>query len=95
MVLAAAARAAATPLRRTGRTTEALYLLNEARLHLTAGSRPTAAGLDAAGMVASPPPTPPPKPTRLPPPTTSRPRPNIAPPASPATCTPQPAAPRS
>ncbi|MDX3801080.1 transcriptional regulator [Streptomyces sp. AK04-3B] len=52
VVLAAAARAAATPLRRTGRTTEALHLLKEARLHLTAGPRPTAAELDAAGMAA-------------------------------------------
>ncbi|MFF8786680.1 transcriptional regulator [Streptomyces sp. NPDC015125] len=52
VVLAAAARAAATPLRRTGRAPEALHLLQEARAHLTAGSRPTAAELDAAGMVA-------------------------------------------
>ncbi|MFE9679122.1 transcriptional regulator [Streptomyces sp. NPDC006259] len=52
VVLADAARAAATPLRRTGRTAEALHLLKEARLHLTAGSRPTAAELDAAGMAA-------------------------------------------
>lgn len=51
VVLAAAARAAATPLRRTGRTAGALQLLEEARTHLTAGSRPTAAELDAAGMV--------------------------------------------
>jgi hypothetical protein len=50
VVLAAAARAGATPLRRTGRTAEALALLQEARAHLTAGSRPTAAELDAAGM---------------------------------------------
>ncbi|MFF7369802.1 transcriptional regulator [Streptomyces tricolor] len=52
LVLAAAARAAATPLRRTGRTAEALALLEEARAHLTAGPRPTAAALDAAGMAA-------------------------------------------
>ncbi|MFF3505516.1 transcriptional regulator [Streptomyces sp. NPDC003247] len=52
VVLAAAARAAATPLRRTGRTGEALHLLQEARTHLTAGPRPTAAELDAAGMAA-------------------------------------------
>ncbi|MFJ3182334.1 transcriptional regulator [Streptomyces sp. NPDC086796] len=52
VVLAAAARAAATPLRRTGRTDEALHLLEEARAHLTAGSRPTTAGLEAAGMAA-------------------------------------------
>ncbi|MFF9785609.1 transcriptional regulator [Streptomyces nigrescens] len=52
VVLAAAARAAATPLRRTARTDEALHLLEEARAHLTAGSRPTAAELEAAGLVA-------------------------------------------
>jgi hypothetical protein len=52
LVLAASARAAATPLRRTGRTQEALALLQEAHTQLTAGPRPTAAGLDAAGMVA-------------------------------------------
>lgn len=52
VALAAAARAAATPLRRTGRTDEALHLLEEARAHLTAGSRPTTAGLEAAGMAA-------------------------------------------
>lgn len=52
VVLAAAARAAATPLRRTGRTQEALHLLQEARGHLTDGARPTAAELDAAGMAA-------------------------------------------
>lgn len=52
MVLAAAARAAATPLRRTGRTDEALQLLDEARTHLTTGPRPTATGLEAAGMAA-------------------------------------------
>ncbi|AIS02575.1 transcriptional regulator [Streptomyces glaucescens] len=51
VVLAAAARAGATPLRRTGRTPEALALLKEARAHLTAGPRPSAAELDAAGMV--------------------------------------------
>ncbi|WP_216590257.1 hypothetical protein [Streptomyces brasiliscabiei] len=50
-MLAAAARTTATPLRRTGRTAEALALLQEARAHLTTGSRPTAAEQDAAGMV--------------------------------------------
>ncbi|MFI2031925.1 transcriptional regulator [Streptomyces buecherae] len=52
VVLAAAARAAATPLRRTGRTDEALHLLEEARIYLTASGQATAAGLDAAGMAA-------------------------------------------
>ncbi|MFF9074588.1 transcriptional regulator [Streptomyces sp. NPDC014872] len=52
VVLAAAARAAATPLRRTGHTDEALLLLHEAYAHLTAGSRPAAAELEAAGLVA-------------------------------------------
>ncbi|MFF7098095.1 transcriptional regulator [Streptomyces rubradiris] len=52
LVLAAAARAAATPLRRTDRTDEAMHLLQEALAHLTAGPRPTAAELDAAGMAA-------------------------------------------
>ncbi|KFG71132.1 transcriptional regulator [Streptomyces mutabilis] len=55
VVLAAAARAAATPLRRTGRTgrtDEALHLLHQARTHLMAGARPTAAELEAAGMAA-------------------------------------------
>ncbi|MDX3695030.1 transcriptional regulator [Streptomyces europaeiscabiei] len=52
VVLAAAARAAATPLRRTGRTAGALQLLEEARAHLTAGNRPAAAELEAAGMAA-------------------------------------------
>ncbi|MEU6350163.1 transcriptional regulator [Streptomyces sp. NPDC047072] len=52
LVLAASARAAATPLRRTGRTREALVLLQEAHAHLTVSSRPAAAALDAAGMVA-------------------------------------------
>ncbi|EGX56748.1 MULTISPECIES: hypothetical protein [Streptomyces] len=52
VVLADAARAAATPLRRTGRAQEALALLKEARAHLTAVSRPSAAELDATGMVA-------------------------------------------
>ncbi|MEU1098381.1 transcriptional regulator, partial [Streptomyces sp. NPDC005877] len=52
VVLAAAARAAATPLRRTGRTHEALLLLNEARTHLLASARPTAAELEAAGLAA-------------------------------------------
>ncbi|MFI8860371.1 transcriptional regulator [Streptomyces prasinus] len=50
LVLAAAARAAATPLRRTGRTDEALQLLHQARAQLTAVSRPTAAELEATGM---------------------------------------------
>jgi hypothetical protein len=52
VVLAAAARAAATPLRRTGRTDEALHLLEEARVHLTAVGRGPAVELDAAGMAA-------------------------------------------
>lgn len=52
VVLAAAARAAATPLRRTGRTDEALLLLHEAHTHLTSAPRPTAAELEAAGMTA-------------------------------------------
>ncbi|WP_225840580.1 transcriptional regulator [Streptomyces sp. NK08204] len=52
VVLAAAARAAATPLRRTGRTQQAMYLLEQAHSHLTAESRPSAAALDAAGTVA-------------------------------------------
>ncbi|MER6125371.1 transcriptional regulator [Streptomyces sp. NPDC001795] len=52
VVLAAAARAAAPPLRRTGRAGTALSLLQEAHDQLTAGPRPTAAHLDAAGMVA-------------------------------------------
>ncbi|WP_310728274.1 transcriptional regulator [Streptomyces sp. N2A] len=52
MLLAAAARAAATPLRRTGRADQALHLLRQAHDHLTAGPRPSAATLDAAGMVA-------------------------------------------
>lgn len=50
VVLAAAARAAATPLRRTGRTDEALLLLAEACTHLLAGTRPTTADLEAAGL---------------------------------------------
>ncbi|MCZ1011936.1 transcriptional regulator [Streptomyces lydicus] len=52
VVLALAARAAATPLRRTGHTGEALHLLTEARAHLTTSSRPTPAELEAAGMAA-------------------------------------------
>ncbi|MFJ4700457.1 transcriptional regulator [Streptomyces sp. NPDC088768] len=36
--------------RRTGRTDEALLLLAEARAHLLAGARPTAADLEAAGL---------------------------------------------
>lgn len=51
VVLAAAARAGATPLRRTGRTSQALALLQEAHDRLTSASRPTEAELDAAGMV--------------------------------------------
>lgn len=52
VVLAGAARAAAPVLRRTGRAGQALALLQEAHTELTAGARLTAAGLDAAGMVA-------------------------------------------
>ncbi|MET8608915.1 transcriptional regulator [Streptomyces rubiginosohelvolus] len=52
VVLAAAARAAAPPLRRTGRADEALLLLAEARTHLLAGARPAAADLEAAGLAA-------------------------------------------
>lgn len=52
VVLAAAARAAATPLRRTGRTDEALLLLAEARAHLLSGARLAAADLEAAGLAA-------------------------------------------
>lgn len=51
VVLAAAARAGATPLRRTGRAPQALALLQEARDQLTASRRPSAAELDAVGMV--------------------------------------------
>lgn len=51
VLLAAAARAAATPLRHTGRTDQALRLLDEARTHLS-DARPTAPVLDAAGMLA-------------------------------------------
>ncbi|MEV4865501.1 transcriptional regulator [Streptomyces ossamyceticus] len=51
VVLAAAARAGATPLRRTGRVPEALALLQDARDRLTAASRPSVAELDLAGMV--------------------------------------------
>ncbi|MER5549843.1 transcriptional regulator, partial [Streptomyces sp. NPDC002589] len=51
-VLASAARAAATPLRRTSRAQEALQLLQEASERLTSGSCPVAAELDAAGMTA-------------------------------------------
>lgn len=57
-VLAAAARAGATPLRRTGHTRQALALLQETRDRLTALSRPSAAELDAAAWWSSPPPTP-------------------------------------
>ena len=52
LVLAAAARAAATPLRRTGRPGQALDLLREAIVQLTSASRPGTAELDAAGMAA-------------------------------------------
>ncbi|OEV20235.1 hypothetical protein AN221_13210 [Streptomyces nanshensis] len=51
-ILAAAARAAATPLRRVGRADTALQLLREAHDALDTHPRPTAAVLDAAGMVA-------------------------------------------
>ncbi|MEV6426007.1 transcriptional regulator [Streptomyces sp. NPDC051662] len=52
VVLGAAARAAATPLRRTGRADQALRLLREAHVRLADGPRPSAAALDTAGMVA-------------------------------------------
>ncbi|WP_329448961.1 transcriptional regulator (plasmid) [Streptomyces sp. NBC_01426] len=52
VLLAAAARAAATPLRRTGRSDSALQLLQEAHDELNAGPRPSAVVLDASGMVA-------------------------------------------
>ncbi|MEV7470162.1 transcriptional regulator [Streptomyces kronopolitis] len=52
VLLAAAARAAATPLRRTGRADIALQLLGEAHDELDTGHRPSAAVLDASGMVA-------------------------------------------
>ena len=52
LVLAAAARAAATPLRRTGGAGQALALLHEAYDELAGGRRAGAAHLDAAGMVA-------------------------------------------
>lgn len=51
-LLAAAARAAATPLRRTGRADTALQLLAEAHDELGTAPRPSAAVLDASGMVA-------------------------------------------
>ncbi|WP_234350600.1 transcriptional regulator [Streptomyces sp. XY66] len=51
-LLAAAARAAATPLRRTGHTDTALQLLKEAHDALDTAPRLSAAGLDASGMVA-------------------------------------------
>ncbi|WP_420082879.1 hypothetical protein ACN6AT_37945 (plasmid) [Streptomyces sp. JL4002] len=51
-LLAAAARAAATPLRRTGRADTALQLLGEAHDELGTAPRPSAADLDASGMVA-------------------------------------------
>ncbi|MFD8368408.1 hypothetical protein ACFW9V_36805 [Streptomyces hygroscopicus] len=47
-LLAAAARAAATPLRRTGHTHQALRLLDEARTHLT-DARPIAPVLARPG----------------------------------------------
>ncbi|MEV5043700.1 transcriptional regulator [Streptomyces griseoincarnatus] len=52
VLLAAAARAAATPLRRTGRADTALQLLGEAHSELDTGPRPSAAVLNASGMVA-------------------------------------------
>ncbi|MFI8952893.1 transcriptional regulator [Streptomyces sp. NPDC053750] len=52
VLLAAAARAAATPLRRTGRADTALQLLREAHDELGTAPRPSAAVLDASGMVA-------------------------------------------
>jgi hypothetical protein len=51
VLLAAAARAAATPLRRSGRADQALQLLDEARTHLI-DAHPSAPVLDAAGMLA-------------------------------------------
>ncbi|GAA3381095.1 hypothetical protein GCM10020367_71000 [Streptomyces sannanensis] len=51
LALALAVRAAATPLRRTGRTDLALHLLAEAHDHLT-GHRGSASALDTAGMLA-------------------------------------------
>ncbi|MER0477092.1 transcriptional regulator [Streptomyces sp. Edi2] len=50
--LAAAARAAATPLRRTGRAGQALQLLAQAHDQLDAVRRPGLAVLDVSGMVA-------------------------------------------
>lgn len=52
VLLAAAARAAATPLRRTGRADTALQLLGEAHDALNTAPRPSPAVLDASGMVA-------------------------------------------
>ncbi len=52
VLLAAAARAAATPLRRTGCADTALQLLGEAHDALDTALRPAAAVLDASGMVA-------------------------------------------
>jgi hypothetical protein len=51
LLLAAAARAAATPLRRTGRTHQALDLLLDARAQLAAGRRRAPEELEAAGMI--------------------------------------------
>ncbi|MFG2210912.1 transcriptional regulator [Streptomyces sp. NPDC048638] len=52
VLLAAAARAAATPLRRTGRAGHALQLLQDAHDQLDAVAAPSADVLDASGMVA-------------------------------------------
>ncbi|OLO25864.1 hypothetical protein PZ61_0236190 [Streptomyces sp. MNU77] len=52
LLLAAAARAAATPLRRTGRADRALQMLEEAHDELDADPRPSEGVLDAVGMVA-------------------------------------------
>ncbi|MBZ3908594.1 MULTISPECIES: transcriptional regulator [Streptomyces] len=52
VALAAAARAAATPLRRTGRAGHALRLLEEAYDQLGAAVRPSPGALNASGMVA-------------------------------------------
>ncbi|KOU49742.1 transcriptional regulator [Streptomyces sp. WM6378] len=52
VLLAAAARAAATPLRRTGRADQALQLLKDAHDELDAVATPSAEVLDASGMVA-------------------------------------------
>ncbi|MFD7623998.1 transcriptional regulator [Streptomyces sp. NPDC059802] len=52
VLLAAAARAAATPLRRTRRADQALQLLKDAHDQLAAVAAPSAEVLDASGMVA-------------------------------------------